>query len=69
MSTTEQMVAGLEPTPRLQLIASGLSNEAIQEKLFISNNTVRTHIKNLYGKLGVNNRTQAVLRAQELSLA
>lgn len=53
----------------LQLIASGLSNKDIQEQLFISNNTVRTHIKNLYGKLGVNNRTQAVLRAQELRLA
>jgi LuxR family maltose regulon positive regulatory protein len=53
----------------LQLIARGLSNKAIQEQLFISNNTVRTHIKNLYSKLGVNNRTQAVLRAQELRLA
>lgn len=50
------------------LIAQGLTNKAIQEKLFISNNTVRTHIKNLYGKLGVNDRTQAVLRAQELGL-
>jgi LuxR family maltose regulon positive regulatory protein len=53
----------------LQLVAKGHSNKAIQEQLFISNNTVRTHIKNLYGKLGVNNRTQAVLRAQELRLA
>lgn len=52
----------------LQLIAAGLSNKAIEEKLVISNNTVRTHIKNLYGKLGVNNRTQAVLRARETGL-
>ncbi len=52
----------------LQLIVAGLSNKAIQEKLVISNNTVRTHIRNLYGKLGVNNRTQAVLRARELGL-
>jgi len=53
----------------LQLLANGFSNKAIQEQMFISNNTVRTHIKNLYGKLGVNNRTQAVLRAQDLGLA
>ena len=52
----------------LFLIARGLSNKSIQDQLFISNNTVRTHIKNLYGKLGVNDRTHAVLRAQELGL-
>lgn len=56
-------------TEVLQLIASGLTNKDIQERLFISNNTVRTHIKNLYGKLGVSDRTQAVLRAQALGLA
>jgi len=52
----------------LQHIAAGLSNKAIEEKLFISKNTVRTHIKNLYSKLNVNGRTQAIARAHELKL-
>jgi ATP/maltotriose-dependent transcriptional regulator MalT len=52
----------------LQLIASGLSNKEIEETLFISINTVRTHIKNLYSKLEVESRTQAVQRAGQLGL-
>jgi LuxR family maltose regulon positive regulatory protein len=52
----------------LQCIATGLSNKAIEEKLFISKNTVRTHLKNLYSKLNVNSRTQAIARAHELKL-
>jgi LuxR family maltose regulon positive regulatory protein len=52
----------------LQLIAAGLTNKGIAEKLVISGNTVRTHIKNLYGKLAVNSRTQAVVRAREAGL-
>jgi LuxR family maltose regulon positive regulatory protein len=52
----------------LQQIAAGLSNREIQEKLVISKNTVRTHIKNLYSKLGVHSRTQAIKRARELNL-
>ena len=52
----------------LQLIAAGLSNKAIQESLMLSNNTIRTHIKNLYSKLGVNSRTQAVQQAQKIKL-
>jgi len=59
-------------TPRefeiLQLIAAGLSNKAIQEHLTLSKNTVRTHIKNLYAKLGVSSRTQAVRQARESGL-
>ena len=50
----------------LTCIVAGLSNKAIQEKLFISKNTVRTHIKNLYSKLNVSSRTQAIARAHEL---
>jgi LuxR family maltose regulon positive regulatory protein len=59
-------------TPRefeiLQLIAGGLSNKAIQENLMLSKNTVRTHIKNLYSKLGVHSRTQAIRHARENGL-
>ncbi len=52
----------------LRLIAAGLSNREIEERLVISKNTVRSHIKNLYGKLGVGSRTQAVKQAQALGL-
>ncbi|UCG25328.1 MAG: hypothetical protein JSW55_04840, partial [Chloroflexota bacterium] len=59
-------------TPReydvLREIVAGLSNKEIEEKLVISGNTVRTHIKNLYGKLEVSSRTQAVKKARELNL-
>ena len=52
----------------LHAIAAGLSNSDIQEKLFISKNTVRTHIKNLYSKLNASSRTAAVAKARELKL-
>jgi len=52
----------------LQLIASGKSNTAIAEALYISVSTVKTHINNLYSKLGVESRTQAIARAREYSL-
>ena len=52
----------------LYLIAAGLRNKEIAEKLFISLNTVKTHLKNINGKLGVTNRTKAVARAKELGL-
>jgi LuxR family maltose regulon positive regulatory protein len=52
----------------LQLIAAGLSNREIAQKLFIAVGTVKTHINNLYGKLEVHSRTQAIARARELRL-
>lgn len=52
----------------LHLIASGQKNQEIADQLFVSLNTVRYHTKNIYGKLGVNKRTQAVAKAQELDL-
>jgi len=52
----------------LQLIAAGLSNKAIQENLTLSGNTVRSHIKSLYSKLGVHSRTQAIKQAKEYKL-
>jgi LuxR family maltose regulon positive regulatory protein len=52
----------------LCLIAAGLSNREIADKLFISLNTVKTHTKNINSKLDVNSRTKAVARAKELGL-
>ena len=52
----------------LQALADGLSNKEIETRLFISRNTVRTHLRNLYSKLDVSSRTQAVLKAQEMGL-
>jgi LuxR family maltose regulon positive regulatory protein len=52
----------------LQLIAQGLSNREIAERLFISLSTVKGHTNNIYGKLAVNSRTQAVAQARALGL-
>jgi LuxR family maltose regulon positive regulatory protein len=52
----------------LQLIAEGLTNQQIATRLHISLNTVKVHTRNIYGKLGVNHRTQAVAQAQRLDL-
>ena len=52
----------------LQLIAQGLSNREISEKLFVSTNTVKTHSYNLFIKLSARRRTEAVKRAKELML-
>ena len=52
----------------LGLIAEGLSNREIGERLFVSENTVKTHSSRLFEKLGVNRRVQAVLRGRELGL-
>jgi LuxR family maltose regulon positive regulatory protein len=52
----------------LRLMAEGMTYKEIAPALFISLNTVRFHIKSIYGKLGVNNRTHAVTKAQQFKL-
>ena len=52
----------------LGLIAQGLSNREIAEKLFVSENTVKTHSSRLFEKMQVNRRVQAVQRGKELGL-
>jgi LuxR family maltose regulon positive regulatory protein len=52
----------------LQLIAEGLTNPEIAAQLILSLYTVKTHTRNIYGKLGVNNRTKAVAKAKALGI-
>ena len=52
----------------LQLIAQGLSNREISERLFITISTVKGHNRRIFGKLAVQRRTEAVARAGELGL-
>ncbi len=52
----------------LRMIAEGLSNQEIADRLVVAPSTVKTHINNLYNKLGVNSRAQAVTRAHALKL-
>lgn len=52
----------------LHYLAKGLSNQAIADQLFVSLAAVKWHARNIYGKLEVSNRTQAVARARELGI-
>jgi LuxR family maltose regulon positive regulatory protein len=73
MLAADESLALVEPlTARelevLQLIAAGDSNRAIAEKLVITVSAVKKHNANIYGKLNVNSRTQAVARARQVGL-
>jgi LuxR family maltose regulon positive regulatory protein len=52
----------------MRLIAAGLSNREIAVQLSLAESTVKTHLKNIYHKLGVNSRTRAIAQAQRLKL-
>lgn len=52
----------------LQLINDGLSNQQIAAKLFVSENTVKKHVSNLFLKLDVQRRTEAIKKAKELNI-
>jgi DNA-binding CsgD family transcriptional regulator len=68
----ETRLAELGITPReldiLEAMAAGLSNREIGERLFVSENTVKTHATRLFDKLSAQRRTQAVHRAKEAGL-
>lgn len=52
----------------LQLLAEGLSDQEVGERLFVSTGTIKWHLKNIYSKLGVHKRTAAVARARTFGL-
>lgn len=52
----------------LQMVSRGATNKEIAAQLFITEGTVKNHVTNILGKLGVRDRTQAALRAKELGL-
>ena len=52
----------------LECLASGLSNQEIADKLFVSLSTIKTHVSNIYLKLDVKRRTQAITKAKELNI-
>ena len=63
----------LEPLSERELevlhwLASGASNREISRRLYITENTVKRHVYNIFGKLNVGNRTQAALQAHQLGL-
>ena len=71
-SLNQQKLVQLGITKReleiLELIATGLSNREIAEKLFVSENTVKTHSSRLFDKLSAKRRTQAVQLGKEMGL-
>ena len=68
----EEKLAAIGMTPRelqiLELMAAGLSNREIAERVFVSENTVKTHSSRVFDKLGARRRTQAVQLGKELGL-
>lgn len=73
MATPSSTAPLVEPltereTEVLELVAAGLSNRQIAARLFVSDNTVKTHLKSIHGKLGVSSRTQAVIKGLHLRL-
>ena len=68
---TEPLIEPLSDREReiLSLISAGASNREIANTLFLAEGTVKNHVTNILGKLGVRDRTQAALKAREMGLA
>ena len=67
---TQPLIEPLSPRELevLHLMAAGLSNQEMCERLFLALSTVKGHNRNIFGKLQVQRRTEAVARARELGL-
>lgn len=52
----------------LELIAEGLSNQDIADRLFVSMSTIKTHVSNILAKLGASRRTEAIAKAKEMRI-
>jgi len=70
VASSTETYEGLSERERevLSLVAQGLTNAQASKRLFIAPSTVKKHLEHIYGKLGVNRRTQAVARARDLGL-
>ncbi len=71
--TTDSSATLIEPLSEreievLQLIAEGLTNQEIANRLYLSLNTVKVHTRNIYGKLDAHHRADAVARARALGI-
>jgi DNA-binding NarL/FixJ family response regulator len=67
----EAMITMIEPLSArevevLRWLAAGASNREIGRRLYITENTVKRHVYNIFGKLNVRNRTQAAIQAYQL---
>lgn len=68
MASPEQETLSAREFEVLQLLASGATNKEIAEKLFLTENTTKSHLRHIYDKLGVRGRTQALLEASKRGL-
>ncbi|MDK2866500.1 MAG: hypothetical protein PWP51_2405 [Clostridiales bacterium] len=66
-SKSKQLLTGREQEV-LALLVAGLSNSEISQKLYITLGTVKNHLSNIYSKLGVDSRIQAVIKAKEIGV-
>ncbi|HNS13584.1 MAG TPA: LuxR C-terminal-related transcriptional regulator [Bacteroidia bacterium] len=67
-SVVDQLALSKREMEILNLLAQGHSNREIAEKLFVSLSTVKTHLQNIFEKLDVKRRTQAIEKARSLNL-
>lgn len=68
INIAENNILTVRENEMLVCIIKGYSNKEIADKLFVSENTVKKHLNNIYSKLGVSRRTQAISKAKELGI-